>query len=480
MSINDINIFKQNHKIAGALVEGAVPFLKTPANIVKRGLEYNPLGFVATLTKGTYDLKNGKIDANQYVNSIAKGLTGSATMAIGAVLGSLGLLSAGNDDEEDEALRKLENSQEYALTIGDVSITLDWLSPAALSLFSGVKLAESVVEMMSEDSQFEWNDLLSCANVLLDVIGSTADPMFNLTMLDGIDGAIESISIALQQNEDDTGAAIASLVSYCAENWLVQIFPSITSALARTMDDTVRTYYTDKGSKLSAGTQSFITTVKKKIPGATYSNAAYLDIWGQPKSSGNVAERAAENFVTPFYVEKKTEDKATKAIQQFAEDNDMSYSEALPKNAKNFTYKYNGETINLTQEEYEKMSAAIGEAQKQAVEKHLVRGEPVEIEYTYTDIRSSLKSGKSTKKATFKGNLATARNTNGWNETEQIEYSYKTDSESGKQTEKAVGLEPASDEDFRAHLYNEMMKNVAEQAKEKTLYEIVKAKQNKE
>ena len=158
----------------------------------------------------------------------------------------------------------------------------------------------------------------------------------------------------------------------------------------------------------------------------------------------------------------------------------MSYSEALPKNAKNFTYKYNGETINLTQEEYEKMSAAIGDAQKQAVEKHLVRGEPVEIEYTYTDIRSSLKSGKSTKKATFKGNLATARNTNGWNETNQIEYSYKTDSESGEQSKKAVGIAPASDEDFRAHLYNEMMKNVAEQAKEKTLYEIVKAKQNKE
>ena len=478
--INDINKLKQNHKVIGALFEGAVPFLKTPANIVKRGLEYNPLGLASTLTKGTYDLKKGKIDANQYVNNLAKGLTGSATMALGAVLGSLGLLSAGNDDEEDEALRKLENSQEYALNIGDISITLDWLTPASLSLFSGVKLAESVVKMMSEDSQFEWKDLLSCANVLIDVIGNTADPMFNLTMLDGIDGAIESISIALQQSEDDSGAAIASLVSYCAENWLVQFLPSITSALSRTIDDTVRTYYTDKNSELSAGAQSFITTVKKKVPWEIKNNPAYLDIWGQPKSSGNVTERIAENFALPFYIEKKANDSATNAIQNFAENNDVAYSDIMPKTAKDFNYKYNGEPINLTQEEYEKMSAAIGEAQKEAVEKHLVRGQPVEIEYTYTNIRSSLKSGKSTKKATFKGNLATAHNTNGWNESDEIEYSYKTDETSGEQSKKAVNIAPASDEDFRAMLYRKMMDTVAEQAKDKALHEIMNERKNKE
>lgn len=479
--INDINKFKRNHKVTGGLSEGAVAFLKTPANIVKRGVEYNPLGLIASLTKGTYDLKKGEIDVNQYVNNIAKGLSGTALMAVGAALGAIGVLSAGNDDEEDDMLQKLENSQEYAINIGGYSVTLDWLTPASLSLFSGVKLAERITSMMSEDSQLDWSDLLSCAEVLLDVVGSTADPMFNLTMLDGINGAIDAIVAAKRSGgQDEAAAATAAFVEYCAENWLVQIFPSVTSALARTFDDTVRTYYTDKGSEIPAGTQSFLTTVKKKIPGAIRTNPAYLDIWGQPKSNGSFAERAVENFALPFYIEKETDDKSTNAIKQFAEDNDMSYSDVMPKTAKSYTYKFNGETIYLNQEEYEKMSEAIGSAQKEAVEKHLVRGVPVSIEYSYTKFRSDLKSGKSTVKTTFTGNLATAHNTNGWNETDEIEYSYKTDTQSGVQSKKAVGVSAASDEDFRAMLYKKMMSSVAESAKDKALYEIMQERKNKE
>ena len=42
-------------------VEGVLPFKRTPINIVKRGIEYSPVGLAKTLVKGVYDVKKGKI-----------------------------------------------------------------------------------------------------------------------------------------------------------------------------------------------------------------------------------------------------------------------------------------------------------------------------------------------------------------------------------------------------------------------------------
>ena len=71
--------------IIGKLVEGAVPFTKTPANIVSRAVEYSPAGLMKTL----YDV-GAKKSAATVIEDLSKGLTGSAITALGFYLGASG------------------------------------------------------------------------------------------------------------------------------------------------------------------------------------------------------------------------------------------------------------------------------------------------------------------------------------------------------------------------------------------------------
>jgi len=67
---------KQN-MVANALVEGVLPFKKTPVNVLKRSVEYSPIGLMKAITFNVYALKKGKITASQFVDALAGGLTGT-------------------------------------------------------------------------------------------------------------------------------------------------------------------------------------------------------------------------------------------------------------------------------------------------------------------------------------------------------------------------------------------------------------------
>ena len=154
---NKVNKLRQGNTIwdraLTVAVDGLIPFVKTPANIVKRGLEYSPLAVATTLTYGKYQLTQGNIDRNAYINNLAKGLTGTSIFALGALLGKFGAITTGDDDEDEEAERALLGGQEYAINIGDGSYTIDWLSPAALPLFMGAKTVEAFAPPFSPASK---------------------------------------------------------------------------------------------------------------------------------------------------------------------------------------------------------------------------------------------------------------------------------------------------------------------------------------
>ena len=63
---NFLSHASKNNKVANILIEGTVPFKKTPMNIAKRGLEYSPVGLLDTLTRKVYQLKTRKINAAVY------------------------------------------------------------------------------------------------------------------------------------------------------------------------------------------------------------------------------------------------------------------------------------------------------------------------------------------------------------------------------------------------------------------------------
>ncbi|MEG1275532.1 MAG: hypothetical protein RSD27_07560, partial [Ruthenibacterium sp.] len=149
--LNNLSRGAAEHGIAGKVfsagVEGILPFKKTPANILKEGVQYSPAGLLETITIESARLKKGKIDANHYIERLSKGLTGTGLMALGAFLLSQGLISAGGDeDDQKDAFDKMRGKQHYAVTIGGTSYTVDWTVPASMPVFVGAVLYDSFQE----------------------------------------------------------------------------------------------------------------------------------------------------------------------------------------------------------------------------------------------------------------------------------------------------------------------------------------------
>lgn len=121
----------KSNKAAGLIIEGIVPFKKTPVNIAKRAIEYSPAGLLDTVTRGAYRLKKGDISAADFIDGLASGLTGTGIVALGMWLASKGLLTGGLGYDDEDELARLQGAQEYALNIDDTSYTLDWAAPGS-------------------------------------------------------------------------------------------------------------------------------------------------------------------------------------------------------------------------------------------------------------------------------------------------------------------------------------------------------------
>ena len=178
-----LNRLSRQHKAAQFLIEGNLPFKKTPVNILKRGVEYSPAGVLDAVTRKAYQLKTGKIGAAEFIDSLSAGLTGTGVMALGMWLASAGLLSGGLGDDKDDQFSKLQGEQEYALKIGDTSYTIDWAAPAALPLFVGAEIVD-----LYRDSKTGEVPL----SKLLESLTNLSEPMVNMSMLQGVKEAQQS------------------------------------------------------------------------------------------------------------------------------------------------------------------------------------------------------------------------------------------------------------------------------------------------
>ena len=60
------------------VMEGVLPFRKTPANILARGLEYSPAGLLKGLTYDLYQVREGNLSGAEAIDHISAGMTGAS------------------------------------------------------------------------------------------------------------------------------------------------------------------------------------------------------------------------------------------------------------------------------------------------------------------------------------------------------------------------------------------------------------------
>lgn len=335
-------------KRAGSFVADALfPFRKTPANILTTGLDYSPVGLGKGIWEALFDVKSGKCTAADAVDSIASGLTGTGILALGAYLAAEGLLHVrAGDDDKEEAFEKSMGKQDYAIQIGDKSYTLDWAVPAAMPLFTGAAIMESV---RKGGGTFD---------ALVDSLLGMQDVVLETSMLSSLNDLISYWSYADNK--------VGYLLDRAASSYAGQYIPTIGSKVASVFDDTVRKSYVEKGSgQVASDVNYFLQGAAKKVPGARNQLQPMVDMWGNEVSNGSAPERVFQSFLSPGFLKTQDNSPATQEIRRLAKATGDStvYPAAAEK-----SYTVRGETRTLTGEEYTRYAKAMGQTRKELVE----------------------------------------------------------------------------------------------------------------
>lgn len=310
--------FSREHKVVGTMLEGIMPFKKTPINVAKRAVEYSPIGLVRTLTQGNSQLRHGKISYNEFIDNLAAGLTGSGLFALGYLMANLGFIGGDTDDKD-----KLMGVQKYSLKIGDYTYTLDWAAPAALVLFAGAEFNKE----LSQDEKVTPENVLGSAF-------SLTDPMLEMSFMSGISDLIDSIKY--QEDPIPTAATMAM------QSYLGSFVPSMAGQFTRTFDDTVNTTYAEDNGIPRYMQTFWQRNVINKLPIlANNYGINRVDEFGNTVSSGNFFERAIENFVSPGYLQKNKDDDVYNELLELYE-----YTKD-----KNVIPEYTSKTINIKDSE---------------------------------------------------------------------------------------------------------------------------------
>ena len=330
-------------KAANVLMEGVLPFRRTPANILVRGVEYSPAGLLKGLTYDLYQVRAGKLTAAEAIDNISAGLVGTGLTALGALLASMGLVSGGSGDDDQDKQNDLTGGQPYALTIGEKNYTLDWLAPEALPFFVGVELWNA----SRENGSGRTMDDLTTA------LGSISEPMLEMSMLQSLQDAVDSVSYSDNK--------LMGILSSAATGYLTQAFPTLFGQLERLGESERQSTFVDRTSPLSNDLQYTLGRVMNKLPGE-FQQTPYIDAWGRTESSGTLPERVAGNLLAPWYTSKENETDVDRELRRL---HDAGLTGVYPQRASQ-SERVEGEY--LSKEDYVTYAKTRGETSFQVVE----------------------------------------------------------------------------------------------------------------
>lgn len=285
----------RRHGLAGQIVyavtEGILPFKKTPINIAKNALEYNPVGGAV---EAIYRGATGQ-GATRVMDAAAKGVTGTAILGAGYLLAKNGMLTGGaSGDDRADNYNEMLGDQNYAVKIpGKGTYTLDWASPSSVPLLIGAQIAKD------QEDGGEFN-----LTQTLDRMRQITQPVLETTMLQGLNDTLDSVSYA------DSNDKVATLLTSALGSFANQFVPTALGQVARTVDDTRRSSYGGGDTKTERDIGYNIRKMENKIPGLSKESEPYIDQWGREEASLDGTDdsargmflRGAYNMLSPGYV----------------------------------------------------------------------------------------------------------------------------------------------------------------------------------
>lgn len=355
-------------KASGVFGEGIMPFTKTPANVLTRAEEYSPLGIINTAilsaqkAAGNTKLAEGNglvgrwaaggqdITGTDIVNSLSKSLTGAGIFALGAILKSHGILNGGPDEDEAQAaFDQMNGQQPYSINLPDgTNYTLDWLTPVAMPLFMGAQFME-----IAADKDLTFADLER-------VFTSIADPMLQMSMLQGMNDSLENI----KYSENNLGQFfINAAVSYLTQG----LTNTLLGQLERSTEENRQTTYVDKNSNVPEWMQRQLGKASQKIPGWDYQQMDYRNNWGETEQNEG---GAGYNLLSPGYSGSARTDSVTEELNRLRSTTKETIFPTITPKVITYTDKSGNvhKDYQLSQEEFQKIATTQGQTAKQIIE----------------------------------------------------------------------------------------------------------------
>ena len=182
---------------------------------------------------------------------------------------------------------------------------------------------------------------------MADALLSITEPVFNLSMLEGINSLI-------QTSQWSSGIPATQVIEKLASNYVSSFIPTLAGQVSRAIDPTRRKSYVESGASLSTW-QYALEQAQNKTP-FSVANIPYRDVWGnEDRTSEWLA--AFENFISPGYIsEIKPSDVEKELAKLYDETQDKA---VIPKDA-NKTLHVNGENVKLNAEQYDQYVQARG------------------------------------------------------------------------------------------------------------------------
>ena len=318
------------------VMEGILPFRKTPANILARGVEYSPIGLLNGFKQAIFDVQKGTKTAAEAIDAISAGLTGTGLLALGLFWAAQGLVRGhGDDDDKKNDFMELAGHQAYALELPNgTSVTLDWLAPECLPFFVGVNLWELTDGGDKPATMADW----------LTAISQVSEPMLEMSCLQSLNDVFDSVGYASSNGLPGLPTALVN----AAASYVSQGIPTILGQAERTGEGLRYTTFTSKNSKLTNNVQYALGRASAKIPIWDYSQIPYIDAWGRTESTGDVGTRAFNNFLNPAYTSTVDMSAMEEELLRLYE---VTGESVLPRRASKY-FNVDKKRIDLTGEQY--------------------------------------------------------------------------------------------------------------------------------
>ena len=301
-------------KLIGTGLDVAMPFLKTPGNILRRGAEFSPLGGINVLAKII-----GKASPSAIAEAAGKMFTGTFGAAfLGAWLTSIGVL----DLDEYDGLYVVLPWGKY---------TIDWLQPISMSMAFGSSMQKTL-----ENKGYSGDSVLQA-------FMDGGDTLVNGSVL-------QNFKSLLGGRYGTLSGAVAALPGQA----LNQSLPALSGQVARTIDTTVRSTYSPS-KVVSAGKQ-----LMAKTPGLSFLLPAKIDAMGKEmKQAGPVSQ-----FLLPGRMVQEPTGRVadeSKRLYEALKKSDPEAATGVKLNPAPSKFTRDSEQIVLTAKELEEFSRKLGE-----------------------------------------------------------------------------------------------------------------------